>query len=69
MPVGLSATSLLLSSELHVTSFSASATVGAQLSSPRRHPWNSHHLEIGASTTISTRNWELSVVRGAVWTM
>ena len=29
-----------------MTSFSARATLGAQLFSPRRHPWNSHHAEL-----------------------
>ena len=36
---------LSLCSELHATSFSAGATVEAQLTSPRRHLWNSHHLQ------------------------
>ena len=63
VPVYRAPKSLPLSSELHVTSPSAGATVGAQLSSPQQHQWNSHHLLIGASTTLSTRNWELTVVR------
>ena len=58
VPVYRALKSQPLSSELHVTSFSAGATVRAQLFSPRRHPWNSHHLKKGASTTLSTRNWE-----------
>ena len=40
------------------TRFMAGATVGARLSSPRRHLWNSHHLQ-----NRSTRNWGISMVR------
>ena len=63
VPVYRALKSQPLSSELHVTSFSASATVGAQLFSPRRHPWNSHHAELQLRKLRSCLHNETSVCR------
>ena len=46
-----------------MTSFSASATVGAQLFPPRRHPWNSHHAELQLRKLRSCLHVETSACR------
>ena len=37
------------------------------LSSPRRNPWNSHHLHNKTSTTLSKSVWGGSMVRRTVY--